>query len=176
MSRLCSCCWQFSARWWLSGEAVRLTLPAWSLLAQLWPDHPLPQQTHKLAAAKAGKMHLVVLPALLLLARLWPEHPVSQQRHKLAAALAGKMHLVDLPKQLLLAQLRPNQHVSQQTHNLAAALAGGVHLIVVACCQHLIHGQVLSKYKHAMYKALLALLITYCSCCLTCDFKYIIFS
>ena len=58
------------ARWWLSSGAVRLTLPARLLLAQLWPDHPVSQQTHRLAAAIAGKMHLIVLPTQLLLAHV----------------------------------------------------------------------------------------------------------
>ena len=65
------------ARGWLSTGAVRLTLPAQLLMAQLWHDHPVSQQTHKLAAAIAGKMHLVVLPVQLLLAQLWPDHPLS---------------------------------------------------------------------------------------------------
>ena len=51
------------------------------------------------------------------------------------------MHFVVLPVQLLLAQLWPDCTVSQQAYKLAAALADGIHLIVIACCQHLFHGQ-----------------------------------
>ena len=45
-----------------------LTLPVCLLLAQLWPDHPVSQQTQKLAAAMAGEVYTVVLPVQLMMA------------------------------------------------------------------------------------------------------------